>query len=97
MIAFDENGFWQDVETKLKPWLANFVTDGRFTSFDGTKIHYYRAQKRECLQLLVSEQNETAQKFYFREGFQIKDRLEGQAGELLLLECPLSTLPACVD
>ena len=53
MIAFDENGFWQDVETKLKPWLANFVTDGRFTSFDGTKIHYYRALNPQAKAVIV--------------------------------------------
>ena len=75
----------------------NFRGRGYAIQLLARAIHYYRAQKRERLQLLVSEQNETAQKFYFREGFQIKDRLEGQAGELLLLECPLSTPPACVD
>lgn len=43
MIPCDENGFKEAVDTILKPWLSDTVSEGKFTSFDGSRIRYYRA------------------------------------------------------
>jgi lysophospholipase len=53
MIPFDEEGFKNAVETTLKPWLAETVTGGKFTSFDGARIQYYRALNPNAKAVIV--------------------------------------------
>ncbi len=53
MIPYDEEGFQKAVETTLKPWLADTVTGGKFTSFDGTRIQYYRALNPHAKAVIV--------------------------------------------
>ncbi len=43
MIPFDEKGFEESVDTVLRPWLRDHVTGGTLTSFDDTRLQYYRA------------------------------------------------------
>ena len=53
MIPFDEEGFKKAVTTTLQPWLANNVTEGKFTSFDGSRIQYYRALNPNAKAVIV--------------------------------------------
>ena len=38
-----EDDFLPAIETKIKPWLSEHVTQGSLKSFDGTKLNYYIA------------------------------------------------------
>ena len=53
MIPFDEEGFKKAVTTTLQPWLADTVTGGIFTSFDGSRIQYYRALNPNAKAVIV--------------------------------------------
>ena len=53
MLPFDDKGFIRAVETTLKPWLANTVTSGTFTSFDGSRIRYFRALNPNAKAVIV--------------------------------------------
>ena len=53
MIPFDEEGFKKAVTTTLQPWLADTVTGGKFTSFDGSRIQYYRALNPNAKAVIV--------------------------------------------
>ena len=53
MIPFEENGFREAAETVLKPWVDANVTGAQFTSFDGTKIQYYRAVRPDAKAVIV--------------------------------------------
>ncbi len=43
MIPYDEIGFEEAVSSTLRPWLRDHVTSGTVTSFDDTRLVYYRA------------------------------------------------------
>ena len=53
MIPYDDNGFREAMKTTVRPWLEDTVTCGRFTSFDGAKICYYRALNPEARGVIV--------------------------------------------
>lgn len=53
MIPFDGKGFAASVDTVLKPWLGEHVTGGKFTSFDDTRIQYYRAVNPDAKAVIV--------------------------------------------
>ena len=53
MIPYDDNGFREAMRTTVRPWLENTVTSGRFTSFDGAKICYYRALNPDAQGVIV--------------------------------------------
>lgn len=53
MIPYDEKGFESAVGTVLKPWLNDHVTGGVFSSFDDSRIRYYRADRKDAKAVVV--------------------------------------------
>ena len=53
MIPFDDKGFENSVDTVLKPWLKEQVKGGTFSSFDGTRIQYYSAVRKDANAVIV--------------------------------------------
>lgn len=97
MIPYDEKGFESAVDTVIKPWLQEHVTDGIFSSFDDSRIRFYRAERENAKAVVVmvhgfceffGKFHETACRFW-EDGYTVYFiELRGHGGSERLAEDP---------